>query len=441
MPFDQSPPSPRPIYPSSLDEFARPEIAAELARREQRLAGCAQPAAAVATPAVARKTVPPSQSAAPTATAPAALMTCASELKSWPINWVWPGRIARAKLTLLAGVPGSGKSAFAMSIIAAVTTGGSYPCDEGSAPKGSVILVAPRGDPDVLVPRLKVAGADLERVHIITDAPGHEGPRPFDLDTDLLLLHAAIRTVKGLQVVVVDAVNLSGGRAAEQATRSVLDRLAILAKAHDVSIMALVQTAGADRGVRKPAALDALTLGTARAAFVIEADPADGNRKLLLQAKNELARDPGTLAFRIAAQEIDEDQSAAHIEFEPQYHCLSAGEFAARQARGFNSARAEGFEFLRSLFGSASELTIGHVEQEARAAGFIKDKQPLNQCRMLRDARMAMGLALMRAGGDSKAWDWAKPNTRKLTVASPPLQPVQSQKTSQLKPSSPNAAM
>ena len=34
-----------------------------------------------------------------------------------------------------------------------------------------------------------------------------------------------------------------------------------------------------------------------------------------------------------------------------------------RQARGFNSARAEAFEFLRSLFGSASELTIGHVEQ------------------------------------------------------------------------------
>jgi hypothetical protein len=188
-------------------------------------------------------------------------------------------------------------------------------------------------------------------------------------------------------------------------------------------------------------ALDALTLGTARAAFVIEADPADEHRKLLLQAKNEFARDPGTLAFRITEQEIDQEQNAARIEFEPQYHSLSAGEFAARQARGFNSARAEGFEFLRSLFGSASQLTIGHVEQEARAAGLIKDKQTLNQCRVLRDARMIMGLAMMRTGSDSKAWVWGKPNTRKFTVASPPLQPVQSQKTTQLKPSSPNAAM
>src|SRR5690242_12564992 len=174
MSLNESPPNRPRIYPSSLDEFGRPEIAAELARREQRLAGSAQPAAA-ATPAVVLKIAPPAQSSAPTATAPAALMIRASELKSLPINWVWPGRIARAKLTLLAGAPGSGKSAFAMSVIAAVTTSGAYPCDEGRAPKGSVILVAPRGDPDVLVPRLKAAGADLERVHIITHAPGAQG--------------------------------------------------------------------------------------------------------------------------------------------------------------------------------------------------------------------------------------------------------------------------
>ena len=307
---------------------------------------------------------------------------------------------------------------------------------KGAPRKGSVILVAPRGDPDVLVPRLKAAGADLERVHIITHAPGAEGSRPFDLNTDLLLLDDAIQTLNDLRVVVVDGVNLSGGRAAEQTSRSVLDRLAILARGRDVSIMALVQTAAADRGARKPAALDALTLGMARAAFVIEADPADADRKLLLQAKNELARDPGTLAFRIAEREIDAAQTAARLAFEPQHHSLSAGEFAARQSRGFNSARAEAFEFLRPLFGSASELTIGQVEQEARAAGLIKDKQALNQCRVLREARMIMGLAITRDARDT--WVWAKPNTGKRAVASPPLQP---QKTTQLKPSSPNAAM
>src|SRR5262249_36386553 len=147
--------------------------------------------------------------------------------------------------------------------------GGSYPCDEGRAPDAPVILVAPGGDPDVLVPRLKAAGANLEQVHIITHVPKADGQRPFDLNSDLLLLDSAMRSLKQRPVVVVDAVTLSGGRAAEQPSRSVLDRLALLADARGVTIVALVQTAGADRGARKSPGLDALTLGTARAAFLI----------------------------------------------------------------------------------------------------------------------------------------------------------------------------
>ncbi len=444
MPFDQTPPHANSRRATSLDESTKRELAAELAGLKQRINRLAQPAAAV-TPGAASQAAPAGQPSAPPEVSPPAFMTRASKLEYWPINWLWPRRIARAKLTLLGGAPGNGKSALAASIIAAVTTGGSYPCGEGSAPKGSVILLCPGGDPDVLAPRLKAAGADLERVHIIADVPGPNGARPFDVATDLPLLDAAIRSVKHLRVVVVDAINLSAGRAGEQATRTALDRLAILAKAHDISILALMQTAGAGRGARKPVALDALTLGTARAAFVIEADPADENRKLLFQVKNELARDPGTLAFRITEQEVAEDQTAAHIEFEPQHHSLSGREFAARQARGFNSARAEAIEFLRSLFGSASELTIRHIEQEARAAGLVKEKQTLNQCRVLRDARMAMGLAMTREGRDAGVWVWAKSNVVQMQpkppVESPSLQPAHPPKMSQLKPSSPNAAM
>ena len=106
MPFNQSPPNPHRIHPSSLDAFASPQIAAELARREQRLAGSAQAAAAgapakapqisppaqavapVKPPAAPHTAPPPVQATAPTATSAAALMTRASELKYWPINWI-----------------------------------------------------------------------------------------------------------------------------------------------------------------------------------------------------------------------------------------------------------------------------------------------------------------------------------------------------------------
>jgi putative DNA primase/helicase len=112
-------------------------------------------------------TMPAIVQAAAVNSSPIPLIARGSETKSAAIHWIWPGRIARAKLTLFAGAPGSGKSALAASITATVTTGGAYPCREGRAPQGSVLLVCPDGDPDVLIPRLKAAGADLGRVQLM----------------------------------------------------------------------------------------------------------------------------------------------------------------------------------------------------------------------------------------------------------------------------------
>jgi len=81
----------------------------------------------------------------PATAGPRALVTRVSELKTWSIDWLWPGRVARAKLTLIGGPAGSGKSALAMNLVAAVTTGGVWPCQEGDAPQGSVILARQRG--------------------------------------------------------------------------------------------------------------------------------------------------------------------------------------------------------------------------------------------------------------------------------------------------------
>jgi putative DNA primase/helicase len=333
-----------------------------------------------------------------------ALITRASEIKYRPIEWLWPGRIACSKLSLLAGAPGSGKSALVASIIAAVTTGGAYPCGEGRAPQGSVVLVCPDGDPDVLVPRLQAAGADLARVQIIREVQGANGPRPFDVATDLPVLDAALRPVKDLRLILIDALCLPTGRGATQASRTLLDLLAKLAQAHHLAVMAVL---------RKPAGFDALEFGPARTGFLVELDPADKQRRLLLQMKNELAPDRGTLAFHVTGRDTGSGQIAARVAFEPQHHPLSAPEFIARQRRTVDSAKADAIEFLHSLFGSATQLKVHHIEHEARGAGLLRANQALTQCRTLRDARMAMGLEVTREGFESGAWVWAKPDTQK----------------------------
>ena len=236
-----------------------------------------------------RMSMPAIAQPAPVNSAPIPLITRGSETKSAAIHWIWPGRIARAKLTLVTGAPGSGKSALAASIIAAVTTGGAYPCREGRAPQGAVLLVCPDGDPDVLVPRLKAAGADLGRLHLIRQVQGAKGLRRFDPATDLPLLAEAARSIKDLSLIVIDGLYLPTGRSAARTIQALLDPLATFADVQKVAVTAIVTSGAFNDRSPKVAAFDAQALGAARAAFALEADPADEKRRVLVEMKNELA--------------------------------------------------------------------------------------------------------------------------------------------------------
>jgi putative DNA primase/helicase len=70
-------------------------------------------------------------------------------------------------------------------MVAAVTTGGPWPCSEGYAPLGNVIILSAEDDlADTMVPRLLAAGADRQRVQIITAAEDGSGRRAFNLQSD-----------------------------------------------------------------------------------------------------------------------------------------------------------------------------------------------------------------------------------------------------------------
>src|SRR5712691_3532454 len=92
----------------------------------------------------------------------------ASDVRPEAVTWLWTGRLARGKQTLIAGDPGTGKSQFSVYVTAMVTAGGTWPCGEGTAPKGSVIILsAEDGTADTIVPRLMAAGADRSKVYIV----------------------------------------------------------------------------------------------------------------------------------------------------------------------------------------------------------------------------------------------------------------------------------
>ncbi|TIM48781.1 AAA family ATPase [Mesorhizobium sp.] len=99
-----------------------------------------------------------------------------SEFTIAPVEWLWTGRIAVGKLSIIAGHPGLGKSQLTMHIAAKVTTGGEWPFDEGVARQGRVLVLSAEDDPaDTILPRLLAAGGDPASVTVLEAVRAKDG--------------------------------------------------------------------------------------------------------------------------------------------------------------------------------------------------------------------------------------------------------------------------
>src|SRR5262245_42160955 len=139
---------------------------------------------------------------------------CAADVTPRRVDTIWSDknggvRLARGEHTLIAGVPGLGKSQIATAMAAACTTGGDWPCGEGRAPIGRVIFLAAEDSVEhTLVPRLMAAGADRDRVLFIEGAvtKNGKGRRTFNFQADYSKLRALLKKNKDVVLVIIDPV-------------------------------------------------------------------------------------------------------------------------------------------------------------------------------------------------------------------------------------------
>jgi hypothetical protein len=129
----------------------------------------------------------------------------ASSFRMTAIDWLWPERFALGKLGLLVGLPDEGKGQIFADIAARVTRILEWPCGEGVAPQGNVILLSAEDAPnDTVVPRLAAAGADLDRIEIVSMVVNTDAKeRMFSLATDLVLLRRKIAEVGNVKLVLL----------------------------------------------------------------------------------------------------------------------------------------------------------------------------------------------------------------------------------------------
>jgi hypothetical protein len=233
----------------------------------------------------------------------------ASDLQPEKLVWVWPGRIPEGKLVLLGGPPGLGKSQTTAFMSAIVSNGGSWPCGEGATLPGDVIFMsAEDGITDTIIPRLIAAGADTTRVHIVAAAtkPDGTGRKTFSLKTDVDLLEEKAREIGKVRLIIVDPISAYMGGSdgnGNVETREVLEPLADMANRLKIAVVAVTHLnkggSGGNQSALNRFAGSIAFVAAARAAFAVIEDPEDDERRLLLQAKNNLGKKCQGLAFRL----------------------------------------------------------------------------------------------------------------------------------------------
>jgi len=339
---------------------------------------------------------------------------CAADIEPERVEWIWHGRLARGKTTLIAGEPGTGKSQLSVSVVAAITTGGEWPCDEGRAPLGSVIILsAEDGAADTIVPRLHAAEADLKGVHIVSAVSNENdrGHRGFDLKADLHLLEEKIAQIGDVALVVIDPISSYMGKVDSHKNadvRGVLEPIAEMADRTRVSVLTVTHFSKPNGGAATKAHHKFIGsiafVAAARAAFVVLEDPNDRGRRLFLSAKNNLAEPPQGLAFRLEERIVGEGIVTSRVDWEPEPIAMTADEALAGDGKS-SLALAEAVNFLQALLADGP-VTSKQVEEEAREAGVAKTT--------LRRAKDNLGIKPYKDGMKG-GWVCALPNTLNLS--------------------------
>ncbi|MET4801212.1 AAA family ATPase [Bradyrhizobium sp. LB11.1] len=337
----------------------------------------------------------------------------ASDLEPEKLVWVWPGRIPEGKLVLLGGPPGLGKSQLTAFMSATVSNGGHWPCGEGSTLPGDVIFMsAEDGVQDTIIPRLMAAGADRERVHIVSAAtkPDGTGRKTFSLKTDVDLLEEMARKIGTVRLIIVDPISAYMGGSdgnGNVETREVLEPLADMANRLRIAVVAVTHLnkggGGGNQSALNRFAGSIAFVAAARAAFAVIEDPEDDERRFLLQAKNNLGKKCKGLAFRLEQRLVGDDVMSSNVMFEGDYVSESIDEaLSASENRGAKKGQSGGgkedvMQFLRDIL-SAGPVDVLDVERQARAAALLEDDKRLSKSKAFRDARTELGIKSTRDG-------------------------------------------
>jgi putative DNA primase/helicase len=358
-----------------------------------------------------------------------ARMTCLADVESVPIRWLWPGRIARGKLSLIAGQPGLGKSLLSIDLAARVSRGWEWPDGQPAGPPADVILLSAEDDPaDTIRPRLDAAGADVRHVHLLegrewTDREtGETRQRTVSLG-DLPAIRDALEQLPGCRLLIVDPITayLDGIDSHRNSdVRALLAPLTGLAQHYDVALVAITHLNKCGDGARP--ALDRVSgsqafAAAARCVWLVARDPDRADRRIVAIGKSNLTADSDGLAYAVETAPGPQGASVPLLAWEEDPVPISAEDLLAPRQHdpdSSGSALEEAIEWLKD------QLADGPVTARDLKAAATRDG--LSWGGALRRAKDALGIKPAK-DGFRDGWCWSLPDPSK--DAQPPAQDAQ----------------
>ena len=344
------------------------------------------------------------------------MIKSASEFKTVPVSWLWPGRVPKGKVTLLAGDPGLGKSFVTIDIAARLTRSGGPKGDwpDGPSPvtePADVVFLSAEDDPaDTIRPRLEASGADLDRVHIIEgiDLPQHRNLGHVELDRDIQAVSRLMGKLTNPRLLVIDPISAYMGEADSNnnaEVRAVLADLARMAMATGVAVIAVTHLNKSNASGQKIVyrAMGSLAFtAAARMVWYVSRFGKDAHVRAMTPVKNNLGSPALGLTFRVESGEGDKP-GAAFVNWLSTDLAQCADEVEnvlEPDSDGGDRAVREAAEFLRAALENGPQ-PAGRVIARAQEAGI--------SLASLKRARKLACVDSGRAPGTdpSRPWMWA----------------------------------
>lgn len=337
-------------------------------------------------------------------------LVCASEVKERPIHWLWPGWLARGKLTILAGSAGTGKTTLALGIASTVTTAGRWPDGVACTGRGNVLVWSSEDDPaDTLKPRLMACGAEVSRVFFVqavTDEYGNA--MPFDPARDIPTLHEAVNAIGGASMLIVDPIvsAIAGDMHKANDVRRGLQSLVDFAEDHDCAVLGISHfSKGSAGSTPQDRVIGSQAFGALARTVLVAAKPEGEEARVLARAKSNIGLDDGGVSYYIEACTLDSGIETTKVAWGGTIEGSARdilGSVEASDEDG-QTEQSDAEQFLRDLL-SDGPVPAKVVRGESSDAGY--------SWATIRRAQKTTGVEAYREGtgiGSKSAWYWRLP--------------------------------